>query len=110
MTTSIAGKLKVINKISNITKFDTDEFSTWRSAFRECAKLSAGTISKQDATETKKRLKIWKTVGRDRQFGEYSLLGAKAGIEYGKENKLNIELMKLINDREWLEKQFRKLA
>ena len=109
MTTSIAGKLKVIDKISNITKFDTDEFSTWRSAFRECAKLSAGTILKQDATETKKRLKIWKTVGRDRQFGEYSLLGAKAGIEYGKENKLNIELMKLINDREWLEKQFRKL-
>ena len=40
-TTSVSASLKVIPEVSNITKFNTDPFSTWRSAFRECAKLSS---------------------------------------------------------------------
>jgi hypothetical protein len=44
--------------------------------------------------------------GAKQPFGEYALAGAQAGYEYGMKNKLNIELMKLINDREWLESQF----
>ncbi|MDV7400416.1 hypothetical protein RZS08_53870, partial [Arthrospira platensis SPKY1] len=36
MTTSISGKFKAIEKISNITAFNTDPFNTWKSAFREC--------------------------------------------------------------------------
>ena len=39
MTTSISKNFKPINSISNITAFNTDEYSTWRSAFRECVKL-----------------------------------------------------------------------
>ena len=30
MTTSISNKFEVINEISNITKFNTDEWSTWK--------------------------------------------------------------------------------
>ena len=46
------------------------------------------------------------TEGADRPFGQYALSGALAGYEYGTANKLNTNLMKLINDREWLESQF----
>jgi hypothetical protein len=106
MTTSIASKLKVVNKISNTTAFNTDALSTWRSAFRECAKLAAGTITNQDVVQTERRLKTWMTEGADRPFGQYALSGALAGYEYGTANKLNTNLMKLINDREWLESQF----
>jgi hypothetical protein len=52
MTTSISNHFKIINKISNITAFNTDEFSTWRSAFRECAKLA----SKQLIDKTQMKL------------------------------------------------------
>jgi hypothetical protein len=107
MTTSIASKLKVLTKISNTTAFNTDPLSTWRSAFRECAKLAAGTITNQNVVETERRLKVWMTEGADRTFGEYALAGAQAGYEYGMKNKLNTELMKQINDREWLEAQFK---
>jgi hypothetical protein len=107
MTTSIASKLKVINKISNTTAFNTDPLSAWRSAFRECAKLAAGTITNQNVVETERRLTTWMTEGADKPFGEYALAGAKLGYEYGNTNKLNIELMKQINDREWLEAQFK---
>ena len=41
MTTSITLRiLKIINEIANIKAFNTDPFNTWKSAFRECAKLS----------------------------------------------------------------------
>jgi hypothetical protein len=107
MTTSIASKLKVLTKVSNITAFNTDPLSTWRSAFRECAKLAANTITNQNVVETERRLKIWMTVGENQTFGEFALAGAQAGYEYGMKNKLNTELMKKINDRDWIEAQFK---
>ena len=108
MTTSVASKLKVVNKISNVTAFNTDPASTWRSAFRECAKLAAGTIDNQNIIETDRRLKVWLTRGKDRPFGDYALAGAAAGYKYGDSNKLNTELLKKINDRTWLDAQFNK--
>jgi len=36
MTTSISSKFIAVPDVSNITAFNTDPFSTWRSAFREC--------------------------------------------------------------------------
>ena len=38
MTTSISDRFKAMPFVSNVTSFNTDEFSTWKSAFRECAK------------------------------------------------------------------------
>lgn len=102
MTTSIANKLKIINKVSNITAFNTDEFSTWRSAFRECAKLSSAIIDNQKDAETERRLKIWMSKGASRTFGKEAIAGAQAGYKFGIENKLNIQLLKQINDRDWL--------
>jgi hypothetical protein len=106
MTTSIASKLKVINKVSNITAFNTDEFSTWRSAFRECAKLASAIINNQKDAETERRLQIWLTKGANKPFGKFAITGANAGYAYGSANKLNTDLMKLINDRDWLLEQY----
>lgn len=109
MTTSITTKFKPMPEISNITAFNTDPFSAWRSGFRECVKLSSKIIDRQKDDETNKRLQIWQTVGKDRPFGEYAIQGAIAGSLYGEQNKNNIEALRKINDFDWLEEQFKKL-
>ena len=107
MTTSISNKFKKMDQISNITAFNSDPFSTWRSAFRECCKLSSKTIDRQKTTETNERLEIWcSNIGKDRQFGDFAHRGAVAGYKYGNENQNNIEALKQINDFNWLKSQF----
>ena len=54
MTTSISQYFIAMPEVANITAFNTDAFSTWRSAFRECAKLS----SKAMRGKTMKKQKI----------------------------------------------------
>jgi len=103
MTTSISDKFKVMDEVSNITKFNTGPFETWKSAFRECAKLSSKSIRRQKDDETESRLKTWRTVGHDRQYGDYAMAGATAGMEFGLSRGSDL---RLINDFEWLRKQF----
>ena len=102
MSTSLGNKLKVMPQVSNVTVFNTDPFSTWRSAFRECAKLAAGSIINANDNETQVRLNVWMDKSRDR----YAYAGARAGYEYGISNKDNLDAMKLINNRDWLKQQF----
>ncbi len=103
MTTSISKQFRPMKSISNITRFNTDPFSTWRSAFRECCKLSSRVIDRQDDKETQERLDVWCEQSTD----QYAIDGARAGREYGNKNKTNLEALKYINDYEWLEEQFR---
>jgi hypothetical protein len=109
MTTSISKSFKPIHKLSNITSFNTDPFNTWKSAFRECAKLSSKIIDRQKDAETLERLNIWCTVGEDQPFGKYSIDGAIEGKKYGEQNKSNLEEIKKINDFDWLERRFKQL-
>ena len=62
MTTSISKKFNAMPNIANITAFNTGAFETWKSAFRECAKLSSKVIDRQKEDETNERLKnsVWK--------------------------------------------------
>jgi hypothetical protein len=106
ITTSLSCRIKVIDEVSNLNNFCVDEFSAWRSAFRECTKLSSKTIQGQIDAETEDRLKIWCTVGDNKPFGEFVIAGALAGKEYGEKNASNIEALKLINDFDWLRSQF----
>jgi hypothetical protein len=108
MTTSISRHFKAMPTISNVTAFNTDEFNTWKSAFRECVKLSSKVIERQKTDETDKRLQTWCTIGADKQFGKYALAGAKSGAKYGISNKNNADALKLINDFDWLAEQFNK--
>jgi len=109
MTSSINRKYKVVNQVSNLTAFNTDPFNTWRSAFRECAKLASGVIDGQVDQETQQRLETWCTVGQKRPYGHWCLLGAQAGRTFGYDNRGTDALMR-INDWQWLREQYEKTA
>jgi CYTH domain-containing protein len=106
MTTSISSKFKAIQEISNVTNFNTDPFNTWKSAFRECTKLSSRIIDRQRDDETALRLLTWKTIGIDRKYGKYAIDGAIFGEQFGISCMGNLEKIKLINDFKWLEEKF----
>jgi len=108
MTTSLSKNFKVMPSVSNVTEFNTDAFSTWRSAFRECVKLSSKVIDQQYDLETEERLIAWCSRGEDKPFGTYSIAGAKAGKKYGEDNINNKEKLSLINNFNWLEEEFLK--
>lgn len=106
MTTSICKNYQPIMKISNVNQFNVDPFTTWRSAFRECVKLSSKIINNQVDKETEERLNIWCTVGIDKPYGKYSIDGAKLGREYGLNNRHDIEMLSKINDFTWLKELY----
>ena len=108
MTTSISTNFKLMPKISNSTMFNIDEFSTWRSAFRECVKLSSKTRDRLYDEETEERLMVWCALGINQPFGAYSIGGAKAGKRYGELNIAKKEMLLKINDFNWLKDQFLK--
>jgi hypothetical protein len=101
LTTGL-GKLKLTDKVSNMTAFNTDAFNTWRSAFRECAKLAA---SNDPAAE--QRLTVWCNHAEG-EFRFEALGGAQAGRIYGSTNAGDLEQLKAINDYEWMKNEFNK--
>lgn len=105
MTTSICNLYEPIMIVSNITKFNTDPFNTWRSAFRECTKLSSQVIPGQIDDETNKRLDIWCTIGDDK----YAIDGAQRGREYGITHRHDLSMIRKINDFEWMKEQYDRI-
>lgn len=110
MTTSISSKFKSISEISNMSSFNTDKFNTWKSAFRECVKLSSKIISGQIDSETLERLEAWCTKGKDRKYGDIAVRGAIMGKEYGLAHRDNKDMLFKINDWNWLETEFKKIV
>lgn len=100
MTMNISSRFKAMDKISNITAFNTDPFTTWRSAFRECCKLAVTNNAESNA-----RLAVWSTVATG-NYSESAISGALAGKSYGQENAANKAALSLINDFDWLKVQF----
>jgi hypothetical protein len=98
MTTNISPRFKAMEEISNITAFNTDPFTTWRSAFRECCKLAVN-----NNMESLARLDTWCTLNDTVPYGFYAYLGALAGRNYGEKNAPNKEALSNINDFTWLE-------
>jgi hypothetical protein len=106
MTTELSLGIKIVESMSNVTRFNTDPFNTWKSAFRECVKLSSNIIPNQDNTETNNRLASWCTVGINEPFGEYAISGANAGKEFGIKYKNDLNMLRKINDWNWLQDVF----
>ena len=107
LSTTITDKLKIEDKISNESRFNTDEFSTWRTAFREVVKLSTNDDINIDIKEHNERVQAWLNKGQERRFGKYSVLGAEDAIKFVKDNDSEEALLK-INDMDWLREQFAK--
>ncbi len=102
MTTSISDRFKVMAKVSNITAFNTDEFTTWRSAFRECAKLASKVIDSNYDPDTDERLYIWCSKTADK----VAAAGAKEGRKFGRLNIDEPDELRKINDFDWLRERF----
>jgi hypothetical protein len=98
MTMSISSKFKAVDQISNITAFNTDAYSTWRSAFRECCKLAV--INNEEALS---RLTVWCELNNDAPYGAYAYTGAIQGRQYGEKNASDKEALFKINDFNWLQ-------
>jgi len=95
-----------IGDVSNVTYFNKDPYRTWRSAFRECVKLSSQVNPNAPKQETIDRLETWCTVDNGGRFGRYCIKGALEGKAYGEANKDDVEALNKINDFEWLREQF----
>jgi hypothetical protein len=102
MTTSISTLYKPVDIVSNIHKFDVDSFSAWRTAFRECVKLSSQVIDRQNSSETLERLYTWCSVAENTEFSNEIIKGALMGKRYGEEHKHDSSRLKLINDYSFL--------
>jgi len=79
-----------------IGMYNSSEWDTWRTAFRECIKLKAS-----GTEENSIRLNTWLTVGLG-NFSNYSLQGAEHAVEYFNEVNGNFDKLRLSYDWAWL--------
>ena len=100
-TTGLSSRFKSMPEVSCITKFNTDAFSTWRSAFRECVKLTLN-----DDEESKQRLDKWLNATGEADYLEDAVKGALEGNQFASNNRNNIIELDKINDYEWLKEQW----
>jgi hypothetical protein len=91
---------EVVNINSGIAVYNTDEFSTWRTSFREAIKLRL-----EDSTISRHRLKIWSTVGEG-DFAQYSINGALDAVEYYESVNGELDKLRLSYDWPWLQEYF----
>lgn len=94
---------EVVEINSGTAFYNIDEFTTWRTAFREAIKLKH-----DNSLVSKNRLEQWKTVGK-LQYGEFSILGATDACNYYEQVCGDIHKLKLSYDWPWLKELFTKL-
>ena len=102
LSTSFRGKIRVVKHITNIHRFNSSPFHAWRTAFRECVKLSSGVIQDGNRIDDEYRLTTWCEVFNNVENAEFVKLGAVAGREYGRQgNNLSN-----VNNFNWLKSEF----
>jgi hypothetical protein len=87
---------EIVEILSGTANFNTDEYSTWRTSFREALKLRANTDD-----VSKNRLEFWLTVGSGK-FSQYSIDGASDAVQYYEEVNGDFEKLKLSYEWKWL--------
>lgn len=100
-TTGLSSRFKAMPEVSCVTRFNTDAYSTWRSAFRECVKLAL-----KDDAESKERLEGWLHPVPNAEFRHDAKRGAEEGRAYALSNKNDLDALAKINDYEWLYEQY----
>lgn len=98
MTTSVSTNYKIVNVLASETRFNTSPFETWKSAFRECVKLSSRVIHRQVDDETQRRLEIWMGYAEDVPHAQWCLIGATEGKAFGEAFRDEPEKLAVIND------------
>ena len=82
---------------------DTDDHSTWRTAFREAVKLKK--YSDNGDEVAKQRLDIWTTVGKG-TYGDWSIKGALDGLEFYDEVDGDLAKLRQSYYWDWLKTRF----
>jgi hypothetical protein len=80
--------------------FATSPLEAWRTAFRECVKLSL-----KDDHLSQQWLKRWTSYSTG-PFADWVILGAEQGMLYAKKHKYEPEKLQLTVNWEWLSKHF----
>jgi hypothetical protein len=91
---------ETVELLSGIATYNTDEWSTWRTAFREVIKLK-----KENSEISMKRLEAWLTKAEG-EHAQYSLDGARHGIEYYEEVEGKTDKLKLSYEWVWLRNRY----
>lgn len=94
---------EVVEILSGTAVYNTDPFSTWRTAFREVIKLRA-----EDSPESNQRLDAWLNKAEG-DFAEFSIKGALDADEYYDEVDGDFEKIKLSYEWDWLQQRFNEL-
>ena len=89
---------EVVNINCGTAIYNTDSWTTWRTAFRECIKLKYYSVI-NDNQQNLDRLNTWLTVG-DGENGQWSTGGAYDAIEYYE--SVNGELSELMKSYDWV--------
>ena len=94
----------IVNVNSGIGIFNTSEWDTWRTAFREVIKLKHNVETINDKA-SKERLETWLTVANG-DYAEWSIKGATDAVDYYTSVDGEFEKLKLSYDWEWLRTKF----
>lgn len=103
MTTTLADHYIKLNILASEHRFNYSPYATWRTAFREAVKLSAGINKNNNDTESRERLTMWCEAGIETELGYFAIQGARQGIAYSKSKSADFTL---VNDFTWLESKF----
>jgi hypothetical protein len=98
---------EVVNMNSGIAMYNTDEWSTWRTSFREALKLKATVVENPDDSDSVERLLAWSTIGNG-NYGEFSINGALDAIEYYDSVEGDMDKLRLSYDWPWLQEFYNK--
>ena len=109
-TTSFNGHIHIVKKLLSIHKFNSTPFQAWRTAVRECTKLSSGIIPNRNNSEDEYRLDIWCSKFNNVENAEFVESGAKFGREFGTVNKDRPLILKKINDFKWLKDKYEQMV
>ena len=95
---------EVVPILSGRARYNTDAYSTWRTAFREAIKLRAS--SDQQSQE---RLEIWLTKHSGR-WGSWSCQGARDACDYYEQVQGNLDRLRLSYEWAWLQDYWTSLG
>ena len=93
---------EVVNIDSGISRFNTSEWDTYRTAFRECIKLRY-----YNDKQSLERLSTWLSTAKG-DFAQYSLQGAKDAVDYFESVDGDLDKLKLSYDWAWIKERFTK--
>jgi hypothetical protein len=94
----------VVPIVASISRFNTDPWVTWRSAFREVLKLKLE-VDQGAGPEIQHRLKVWCTRAQG-DNADYCLAGANDALEYYQQVNGDYQALKLSFDWAWLQQYY----